>query len=301
MTGAVDWTDQAHRQVSYVSQVRVDPLYDPSASTSDAALLVLSAPTTAPPIQLASTNNLALEQGGTSAYIAGWGETYGGDLTTTLQFAPTVVQSADYCGQVDTSPFTNNPLVQLCALDYPADDTTTCSGDSGGPLVAFDVQSHAIEIGLTSFGPQDCPTDSPSFFTKVSPVYPWAQGVIRSVAPPSPPPPPRPSVTSKVLLSVPGYVRHKKAYPITLRGSAAASERLYLFVDSQGCGATPSVEHNRANGVIWYVTGGFTRVSRWRASAKGIDHACGYLQRSTEPLNSSGGIVAHGVISYRVH
>jgi secreted trypsin-like serine protease len=55
VTGAVDWTDTVDRHASEVSQVIVDPAYNRAAKTSDAALLVLSTPTTAPTIRLAGS------------------------------------------------------------------------------------------------------------------------------------------------------------------------------------------------------------------------------------------------------
>jgi secreted trypsin-like serine protease len=49
VTGSVDWTDTTQRQVSSVSRVIVNPSYDPVTDSYDAALLVLSTPTTAQP------------------------------------------------------------------------------------------------------------------------------------------------------------------------------------------------------------------------------------------------------------
>jgi len=87
VTGAADWTDTAHRQVLGVSRVIVDSAYDASATTSDAALLVLSTPTSAPAIRLATSADPCLEQAGTGAVIAGWGDTYSGDPTFNMSFS----------------------------------------------------------------------------------------------------------------------------------------------------------------------------------------------------------------------
>jgi secreted trypsin-like serine protease len=191
VTGAVDWTDTSHRQVSAVSKVIVHPSYDPTSAASDAALLVLSTPTTAPAIRLATSNDQNLEQGGTPAFIAGWGNTYAGQTTAehVLQWASTVVQNAAYC-----APYNSyyNSSIELCAVNSPSNDTGVCNGDSGGPLVASDASGKPVEIGVTSRGPADCNTSTPDYFTTVAPLSSWANSWISSVAPPPPPPPSTP-------------------------------------------------------------------------------------------------------------
>jgi hypothetical protein len=194
VTGAVDWTDTVNRHVSQVSRVIVEPAYNRTAKIYDAALLVLSTPTSAPTIRLAGSAHQYLEQAGTAVAIAGWGDTYAGDpyLTDVLQWATTGVQSSTYCARPFFSNFTFNPAVQLCTLDYPSDQHGGCNGDSGGPLLAADVAGKLVEIGLTSFGPTDCNTATPDFFTAVRPLSLWANNWIAAVAPAPPPPPPAP-------------------------------------------------------------------------------------------------------------
>jgi secreted trypsin-like serine protease len=192
VTGAVDWTDTVNRHVSQVSRVIVHPAYNRTTKTYDAALLVLSTLTTAPAIRLAGSADQWLEQAGTAAAIAGWGDTYAGDpyLTDVLQWATTGVQSSTYCAQPFFSNFTFNPAVQLCTLDYPSDQSSGCNGDSGGPLLAADAAGKLVEIGVTSFGAANCSTATPDFFTAVRPLSSWANSWIAAVAPAPPPPPP---------------------------------------------------------------------------------------------------------------
>ena len=57
VTGALDWTDRATRQVSGVSQTAIYPGFDPSTAHGDAAVLELSTPTTAPALPLATTSS----------------------------------------------------------------------------------------------------------------------------------------------------------------------------------------------------------------------------------------------------
>jgi secreted trypsin-like serine protease len=201
VTGAADWTDTTNGHTSGVSRVVVDPAYDPATMTSDAALLVLSTPTTAPAIRLGGSADRNLEQAGTGAVIAGWGDTYAGDpyLTSVLQQASTVVQSSGYCGQFS---ITYNPAVELCAVDPPYYDDAVCNGDSGGPLLASDASGQPVEIGVTSTGPTDCNTVTADYFTTVRPLSGWATSWINAAAP-APPPPPAPAPTAPPVTTPP--------------------------------------------------------------------------------------------------
>jgi hypothetical protein len=193
VTGSVDWTSGSARQVSEVSKVLVDPAYNPTNHDYDAALLVLATPTSAPVIRLAGPADRGLQSAGTDAAIAGWGETYGGsDVPEVLQWAETVVQSPSYCGQF--SPFYASGL-QLCAVDYPFDDDGACNGDSGGPLIAVDAADKLVQIGITSYGPVDCNTDTGSYFTAATAVSSWAATQIDAANPSPPPASPAPVTT----------------------------------------------------------------------------------------------------------
>ena len=191
VTGSVDWTNTAQRQVSPVSRVIVDPAWNRTTDTFDAALLVLSKPTTAPAIPLATSADTYLEQPGMPAYIAGWGVTDTTALPPLLQWAPTVIQSSTYCSQFD--PYFDSSS-ELCAVDPPDFLSGTCSGDSGGPLAAFNAAHQLVEIAITTHGPADCNTYTADDFTAIIPLYSWAAGWIQAVAPPPPPPvaPPAP-------------------------------------------------------------------------------------------------------------
>ena len=199
ITGAVDWTNTADRQVSDVSQVLVDPNFDQVTLDNDASLLVLSAPVSAPQIPLWASGEL---MAGTGASIAGWGETYFGDtnIQTLLQWAPTVTQNINYCSQEAGANYDYDSSTELCAVNPPTYSTGTCNGDSGGPLLAQDADDTTIEIGITSVGPEDCTTTQPDYFTALLPAEPWIESEINAVAPqPSAPattPPPPTTATS---------------------------------------------------------------------------------------------------------
>ena len=92
VTGSLDRTDTATRQVSAVTKVITHAASSYTTTSlsgatglnviGDAALLVLATPTTAPAITLASGSNLSLLDAGTGGEIAGWGLTNAADPTS---------------------------------------------------------------------------------------------------------------------------------------------------------------------------------------------------------------------------
>jgi secreted trypsin-like serine protease len=186
VTGTLDWADAAARHVSAVTDVITHTTENYTATSSsggvngvnvigDAALLELATPTTAPPITLADGADRSLLDGGTGGQIAGWGLVTAanpGSAAHGLRFAPTVIQSADYCAQYLS---TFNADAQVCAIDAPRDTATTCSGDSGGPLVARARNSRWIQVGITSSGLNDCDPTLPAYFTRVDYVAAWVR------------------------------------------------------------------------------------------------------------------------------
>jgi secreted trypsin-like serine protease len=155
-TGNVDWTSPETR-VSGVSEVIVYPGYhDRRSADGDAALLVLSTPTTAPVIPLDTVPSAGLR-----ARIAGWGVTSPGqrESPNTLRWAETTVQSSEWCERY-LSDF--DAQAQLCAYDSRTYSTAICGGDSGGPLIWESTPGAPVEIGVEDEGVVSC---SPSYAT----------------------------------------------------------------------------------------------------------------------------------------
>lgn len=206
-TGNIDVSNPAAVQVSGVSQVLVNPgLQFNAAFSGDAALLILTRPTTVPAMPLLDPGHSNLVQGGTLAGIAGWGETEGGNqnLPTTLQVGTTVIQDPAACdGVLPAQGLAFDDSTELCAIDSPTFTAGVCHGDSGGPLVIAGPGNQLVEVGITSRGDANCSTVVPDVFTEVAPLYRWIEGVIGGQAtsgtpPPGsvPPPPPMPPVNS---------------------------------------------------------------------------------------------------------
>ena len=125
VTGVADWSDESNRQVSDVSQALANPNYDDVTDVADAALLVLTEPSTAPPVRLAANSERYLYTSGMPAVIAGWGLDDSGSLGTVLRSATTDVQGAGYCAQFDEF---FDGYWQTCAIQAPGYFSGVCSG-----------------------------------------------------------------------------------------------------------------------------------------------------------------------------
>ena len=183
VTGSAGLANAGPLQVSDVSKVIADPSYNPTQHDADAALLVLSTPTSAPSVSL-GTGGPA--QAGAQAMIAGWGLTDASvaSAPAVLQFASTVVQASAYCGNY--SPVYD--ASQICAMDYPRDLASICFGDSGGPLLVSDNHSF-VEIGIDAYVVSaTCAPSAPQYFTGIEPVQSWIQQEIRAFSQRSPVP-----------------------------------------------------------------------------------------------------------------
>ncbi|HEX8754679.1 MAG TPA: serine protease [Solirubrobacterales bacterium] len=189
-TGVADLHTVQPTNVFRVSQALVNPDFQPSLLRNDAGLLILSTPTSAPPIPLATGANAGLLASGTPLAIAGWGLTDGNakEIDGVLRSATTLVQSASYCkGKVSKYYPFFTAETQLCAIDPPAFATGTCHGDSGGPAIATE-NGTPVQVGVTSLGESKCATSLPDVFTRVDKIEPWVAAWIAAVETGAPPP-----------------------------------------------------------------------------------------------------------------
>jgi secreted trypsin-like serine protease len=189
VTGAVDPL-QAGEPVSTVLGVILYPELERKVDNGDVALLVLSTPTSAPPIALANPGQAKRLVAGTQATIVGWGKTAyeQSSLTEQLQSASTVVQARKWCRR-DAPPFFVRS--EICTITPPSYASGVCQGDSGGPLIATGPGGTPIEVGVADHVYGHCSTRHPSVFASVGSIYSWAQTWIaaykRPTAPPAPP------------------------------------------------------------------------------------------------------------------
>jgi secreted trypsin-like serine protease len=182
ITGRQDLGDKTTGQVLTVASVHVSPSYDIDSGFSDAAYLVLSAPTTAPPITLATDADAPLLKGGHEAQIAGWGNTHDGQTgeTTVLNDATVPLRSDSYCGQHFAGFY--YPTAMVCSDVLGTHGVGPCFGDSGGPLVITDSAGQTVLAGITSRGNKDTCKSSTAEYTRVSSLAGWLSPLLAGAA-----------------------------------------------------------------------------------------------------------------------
>jgi secreted trypsin-like serine protease len=201
---------KAAKTVLRVASTHVFPEFDPSTLHGDAGILVLSTPTAAPPISLATATDSAFYEGGARVLLAGWGLTGGGASMPPkrLRSAATVIQDPDTCKQRTRSFYAPySAAFQVCTMDPPTLATGSCFGDSGGPAIAQRPDGSAVEVGITSTGGPKCSTRAPDIFTRTDRVSTWASAwVAATEAGASPPQSPRAQVPALSLESAKAFV-----------------------------------------------------------------------------------------------
>jgi len=185
LTGTVSGAG-AEGQVSAVVGVLVYESFHRRLDTGDAALLVLSTPTMAPPITLASADDAARATAGVVATLAGWGDARYRQrkLTDRLRSADTVLQAPHWCSR-NAPPFFAGS--EICTIDPPRYATGACHGDSGGPLLApIGAEGEFVVIGVTVHGYGGCSTRFPTVYTRADLIAPWVQSWIAAYKTPAP-------------------------------------------------------------------------------------------------------------------
>lgn len=174
-----------------VVATHVFPAFDPGIIHGDAALLILSRPTPAPPLALAGPGEAALYEGGAPVAVAGWGLTLPQNRQTpaNLQTGTMAVQKPSTCRSRVRSYYQDfSPAAQLCVQSPPANKTGTCFGDSGGPAIGTRADGVPVELGVISVVGPECTTKTPNVMTRVDYVSSWVTGWIATteagVAPP---------------------------------------------------------------------------------------------------------------------
>jgi secreted trypsin-like serine protease len=190
-TGRATPRKEGTGNVLKVSETHVFPGFDPGNTHGDAALLVLSTPSPAPPIALAGSGDSPLYEGGAQVLLAGWGLTAPNARSApeTLRTTSTVVLDGATCKR-RTRSFspTYSSALETCTTDPPDHSNGGCFGDSGGPAIAHRADGSLVEIGITSTGAPNCSTRLPNIFTRVDTVSTWASEWVAAVETGAPPP-----------------------------------------------------------------------------------------------------------------
>jgi secreted trypsin-like serine protease len=208
-TGRASPKEDATGNVLEVSATHVFPGFDPGNTHGDAALLILSTPTPAPPISLASAADADLYKGGTSVRLAGWGLTSFNAKSEPdgLRTTSTVVLEPAACKRQTRSFYpAYSSAVEMCTTDPPDHRNGGCFGDSGGPAIAQRADGTAVEIGITSTGGPRCSTRLPNIFTRADTISTWAAEWIAATEAGAPPPTLKPHLPALTRESAQGLV-----------------------------------------------------------------------------------------------
>jgi secreted trypsin-like serine protease len=164
-----------HLQVSAVSRVVVFPGYNPLTGGGDAAILILTKPTTARAVRLGGKRRAWAR---TEAVVAGWGIRAWTNPRTPrlLRRGRTVIQSTGWCRRHDARYV---PAAEICTIDSPHDATSPCHGDSGGPLLLPGARGkRPLEIGIITAGFAKCSPSRPDVYTRVSSLDWWLAEIL---------------------------------------------------------------------------------------------------------------------------
>ena len=178
VTGIANVFHPSRSNISSATRAITYPGFNPSTLTGDAGLLILSRPVVVPAIPLASISTPGPLAPETPLTIAGWGVTDPNPFEshTVLQAGEVRVQAPRICEKVD---FFRSPALQLCGVDKPGQEMTTCYGDSGGPVIARAQDGTPVEVGIVS-SDSECLGGLPSVYTRVDNISEWVHSWINA-------------------------------------------------------------------------------------------------------------------------
>ncbi|XP_045206198.2 chymotrypsin-1-like [Mercenaria mercenaria] len=166
---------ESTEQIVRVQRVRVHNMYDKLADTDrDIAILKLKESLTfndyVKAIPLASKSQEKTLVKLNKCVVAGIGDTQNWDSTPNkAKEAAVTMKGKSTCSKLAKkykAKFTN---YMVCSLD---EGEGACSGDSGGPLMCFDRQRKAYQVGIVSYGSEDC-WDGFNVYARVSALRKW--------------------------------------------------------------------------------------------------------------------------------
>ncbi|XP_028454737.1 serine protease 33-like [Perca flavescens] len=163
-----------------LSQIIINPDYNPDTNNNDVSLLLLSSPVNftdfISPVCLAPDGSTYPD--GTVCWVTGWGTISSSGISLpfpqTLQEVSVPLVSNKQCNAA-YGAITSN---MICA-GVTAGGKDSCQGDSGGPLVTK-VGSVWVQVGIVSFGKGCAQPNFPGVYARVSQYTSWINSQITS-------------------------------------------------------------------------------------------------------------------------
>ena len=180
ITGREDLSNEDQGERISADRIIMHPNYDPDTLDSDLALIYLAEAVDFQEIDIVEQSDPhGWGQEGQEAIILGWGDTERdpnkSDFPDTLQIGNVEIASQDELEDAfGEESITEN---MIGALGQQNDQTVdTCSGDSGGPLAVQDDNNNHVQVGITSWGVEECGAeDYYGVYARVSKFTDWIE------------------------------------------------------------------------------------------------------------------------------
>nr|CAD7459491.1 unnamed protein product [Timema tahoe] len=148
--------------------------YNPVTVANDIALLQLTSAVASSsfiaPVRLPSFSQASTSFTGSAARVSGFGRisSSNSNVSPNLLYADVrIIDNSECARQFGSGILSSN----ICTLG--SDGRSPCNGDSGGPLVIQEADGIFTEVGVVSFGVEDCPASAPGAFTRVTSYLQW--------------------------------------------------------------------------------------------------------------------------------
>jgi transmembrane serine protease 3 len=169
-------------KVSYSTQVKYHPAYDPQETVNDIAIIKLDTPinftSTIQPACLPAMDETVADKA--EAIVAGWGLTREGGADTSnvlMQVGVPVINSNECATMYKKARINIDSSAMICA-GYTTGGKDACQGDSGGPFVVKKDNAFTLQ-GVVSFGIGCARPGMPGVYTRVSTYTRWLTTYIR--------------------------------------------------------------------------------------------------------------------------
>nr|CAD7418988.1 unnamed protein product [Timema poppensis] len=147
--------------------------YNSATVANDIALLRLTSAVASSsfiaPVRLPSYSQASNTFVGSGARVSGFGRisSSNSNVSPNLLFADVSIIANSECAK----RFSGIQSSNICTLG--SNGRSPCNGDSGGPLVIQEADGIFTQVGVVSFGAEDCPSGVPGAFARVTSFLQW--------------------------------------------------------------------------------------------------------------------------------